>query len=202
MKRLLFSVICNLIAISLFAITPKGILDKAASSFKSAPYCDVDYNIIVGKDSESGKITIQGNKFHNKMSNMEIWFDGNNMWSLNKDNDEVNLTTPTPQQVAKINPYSFLNIYKTGFKIESGKSAKDYHEVILTALNQKSSISKMIIRVNKTSYQIQYIKMMHAKSGDMEIKVTSYKKGTQKKHDSAFKFNKQKYPNTDIIDLR
>lgn len=202
MKRFVFSIICSIISLSLFATSPRSILDKTANIFKSAPYCDIDYTITMGGDHENGKITIQGEKFHNKMSNMEIWFDGKNMWSFNKENDEVNITEPTKQQIAKMNPYAFLNIYKKGFKIETGKSAKDYNEVVLTAQAPKASISKIIVRVNKVSYQPQYIKMTYAKNGEMEIKLTSYKKGIKKQSDSFFRFNKQKHPHTDIIDLR
>ena len=42
---------------------------------------------------------------------------------------------------------------------------------------------------------------MGGSKADIEIKVTSYKKG-KKQADSTFRFNKSKYPNAEIIDLR
>jgi hypothetical protein len=42
---------------------------------------------------------------------------------------------------------------------------------------------------------------MGGSKADIEIKVTSYKKG-KKQADAAFKFDKKKYPNAEIIDLR
>ena len=81
-----------------------------------------------------------------------------------------------------------------------GANTKDYFEVVLTSTNTKNSIQKAIIRIDRFNYQPKYI-MMGGSKADIEIKVTSYKKG-KKQADSVFRFNKKNYPNADIIDLR
>ena len=128
------------------------------------------------------------------------WFDGKTMWSYVKDNEEVNVTEPKPAQLAKMNPYAFIDMYKKGYDIAFGTNTKAYFEVVLTSTNAKNSIQKAIIRINRMNYQPTYI-IMGGSKADIEIKVTSYKKG-KKQADSTFRFNKSKYPNAEIIDLR
>jgi len=201
MKRLV-SVICTiLIAMSTYAAwDAKSVLDKAAAEFRKCPSVNVTFEVAAGGDIDNGSIILQGNKLYTRLTNTTTWFDGKTMWSYVKDNDEVNVTEPKPAQLAKMNPYAFIDLYKSGYDIEFGTNTKEYFEVVLTSTNTKNSIQKAIIRIDRFNYQPKYI-MMGGSKADIEIKVTSYKKG-KKQADSVFRFNKKNYPNADIIDLR
>lgn len=201
MKRLV-SVICSiLITMSTYAAwDAKSVLDKAAAEFRKCQSVNVTFEVAVGGDVDNGTIILQGNKLYTRLTNTTTWFDGKTMWSYVKDNDEVNVTEPKPAQLAKMNPYAFIDLYKNGYNIEFGANTKDYFEVVLTSTNTKNSIQKAIIRIDRFNYQPKYI-MMGGSKADLEIKVTSYKKG-KKQADSVFRFNKKNYPNADIIDLR
>lgn len=203
MKRTIMAIIgCLLAFTNIFAAdTAKSVLDKASASFKKCPSVAIGYTVSMSGDSEKGTITLQGQKFRNQLSNMTIWFDGKTMWSYNKENEEVNVTTPSSAQVAKINPYAFLGIYKKGYKIAFGKNTKQYFEVILTAQDTKTSIQKLTVHINRTNYQPMYVAMSNQKTGNMVITINSYKKGS-KQADSAYQFNKKKYQNAEVIDLR
>lgn len=200
MKRLSIFILTIIASISCFAQTATSVLDKTASEFKKCPSVTVAYTVAIQGEEDNGTITLQGKKFKNEMSNTSTWFDGKTMWSLVKENEEVNVTNPNANQLAKINPYAFLDIYKKGYNVAFGKNEKDHYEVILTATDSKSSIQKAIIRISRSNYQPLYI-MMGGSKAEMEIKIKSYKKGN-KLADTAFQFDKKKYPNFDIIDLR
>ena len=178
----------------------KSVLDKASSEFRKCPSVNVTFEVAIGGDIDNGTILLQGNKFCTRLSNTITWFDGKTMWSYVKDNEEVNVTEPKPAQVAKMNPYAFIDMYKSGYDIAFGVNTHDYFEVVLTTKNDKNTIKKAVIRIDRFSYQPKYI-LMGGSKADIEIKVTSYKKG-KKQADTAFKFNKKKYPNAEIIDLR
>ena len=175
MKRLFLAICCTALALVANAQAAKSVLDKAASEFKKCPSVNVTFEVAIGEDIDNGTITLQGNKFCTKLSNTSIWFDGKTMWTYVKDNEEVNVTEP------RVNTH-------------------DYFEVVLTTTNTKNSIKKAVIRIDRFSYQPKYI-LMGGSKADIEIKVTSYKKG-KKQADAAFKFDKKKYPNAEIIDLR
>lgn len=200
MKRLIILIFAIITSFSCFSQNATSVLDKTAAEFKKCPSVTVAYTVAIQGEEENGTITLQGKKFKNEMSNTSTWFDGKTMWSLVKENEEVNVTNPNANQLAKINPYAFLDIYKKGYTVEFGKNDKSLYEVVLTSTNAKSSIQKAIIRINRTNYQPLYIMMGGAKA-DMEIKINSYKKG-KKLADTFFQFNKKKFPNVDVIDLR
>lgn len=191
---------CLALALVANAQAAKSVLDKASAEFRKCASVTVTFEAAVGGDVDNGTIVLQGNKFRTQLSNTTTWFDGKTMWSYVKDNDEVNVTEPKPAQVAKMNPYAFIDMYKKGYDIAFGANTHDYFEVVLTTTNDKNSIKKAVIRIDRFSYQPKYI-LMGGSKADIEIKVTSYKKG-KKQADSVFKFNKKKYPSADVIDLR
>lgn len=201
MQRI-FLVICSvLVTMSTYADwDAKTVLDKASSEFRKCASVNVTFEVAIGGDIDSGTILLQGNKFHTQLSNTMTWFDGKTMWSYVKDNDEVNVTEPKPAQLAKMNPYAFIDMYKNGYDIAFGVNTHDYFEVVLTTKNDKNTIKKAVIRINRMNYQPMYI-LMGGSKADIEIKVKTYKKG-KKQADSAFKFNQKKYPSAEIIDLR
>lgn len=200
-KRFVLAICSVLFALSSYAAwDAKSVLDKATSEFRKCPSVNVTFEVAIGDDTDTGTILLQGSKFHTQLSNTTTWFDGKTMWSYVKDNEEVNVTEPKSAQLAKMNPYAFIDMYKKGYDVSFGVNTKAYYEVVLTSTNSKNSIQKAIIRIDRFSYQPKYI-MMGGSKAEIEIKVTSYKKG-KKQADSTFRFNKSKYPHAEIIDLR
>ena len=66
--------------------------------------------------SASGSITIKGNKFNARTPQAIVWFNGKTQWSYMKKTNEVNVSNPTQAQQMSMNPYTFIHIYKTGYK--------------------------------------------------------------------------------------
>lgn len=198
--RFVFTVLFAVVAMAAHALDAKGVLDKVYAEYKKCPSITADFVIRVGDDEDQGSVLLQGNKFRTRLSNHTTWFDGKTMWSYSKENEEVNVTEPTQAQLAKINPYAFLGIYKTGYEVKFGNNTKTQYEIILTATSPKSSIQKAIVRVNRFDNRPTYV-MMGQSKGNVEISVTAYKKGS-KQSDSAFRFNKKDYLKADVIDLR
>jgi outer membrane lipoprotein-sorting protein len=184
---------------SLHAENAKEILDKAAARFKSAGNIKADFVLAVNGNDMNGTLYVSGKKFKCSTDAVTSWFDGKTMWHYVAANDEVNVTNPSAAEIARMNPYSFLSLYKNGYKCEMGKSSANEYEVILTG-QKGSTFSHISVRINKKSYQPSYIKTTGSKAVT-EISVKSLKKN-QKFSDSIFKFNKNKYPNVEIVDLR
>ena len=145
----------------------------------------------------SGTIAIKGRKFHASTPQAIVWFDGKTQWTYNKKNDEVNVSTPTEAQQQQMNPYKFINIYKTGFDMSSKNVAAGY-EVHLKAQNQKRSIKELYITINR-SYQPTVVKMRNDK-GWTTITLSGFQ--TKNLSDSQFRFNSKEYPTAEVIDLR
>ena len=201
MKKI-FSIILILLAFltvtDVKAQDAKKILDKAATAFTKAGNVKIGFSANVNGNNAGGTICISGNKFQLNTGDLIIWFDGKSMWNYVVVNDEVNVSHPSAKEVARMNPYSFLTLYKKGYDCSMGKSSSTEYEVILKG-QKGSAYNRITVRMSKKSYQPTYIKT-EAKS-TMEIKVNSFA-SKQNFPASTFTFDKKKYPKVEIIDLR
>jgi len=202
MKKILLFMISVLSVLSVWAADDATkILDKAASTFKAAGGVTISYTYDLNGDKGKGTIKMHGKKFVNTFADHVIWFNGKTLWTLVKENEEVNVTTPTPKELAGINPYSFLNMYKSGYKASMGKSTATYYEVILKAISPSTSMKSVVVHILKKNYQPCYVKLATVDGIENKISVTKY---ITKQSFSAdtFAFNPKKYPNVDVVDLR
>ena len=146
----------------------------------------------------SGTIAVKGGKFNARTPQAIVWFNGKTQWTYMKKNNEVNISTPTQAQQQMMNPYTFINVYKTGYKMSSTKAGGSY-EVHLVAQNQKRSIQEMYVMVNSKTYVPSRVKMKH---NGRWYTVTISNFSAKKLPDSLFAFNSKDYPSAEVIDLR
>lgn len=175
------------------------ILDKTAETFKKSGDVKIGFTINVGGQSSKGIIKISGQKFCCSTSGSVVWFDGKTMWHYVQENEEVNVTNPSEKEITRINPYAFLSIYKKGYNCKVTKTTDT--EYYITLSGKKNSPYKSIsLRLNKSNYQLTYVKTVTAKR-TTEITVNSYIKN-QKFPAYEFSFNKKEFPAAEIVDLR
>lgn len=176
-----------------------ALLDKAAAKFKAAGNVKIGFQVTTESGSTTGYIDIAGNKFHCDMAGLRVWFDGENMWHYVKSNEEVNITNPSAAEAAKLNPYSFISLYKKGYTCKMGKSTASYHEILLTG-KKGSAYQNVVVRFEKKDYKPLYIKTVTAKH-TTEFTVNSYLT-KQNFPASTFTFNKKDFPKVEVVDLR
>ena len=198
MKRICFLITTVLFSTITFAQTAKNVLDKAAANITVKSGVQADFKMTGSMGNTSGTITIKGKKFHATTPQAIIWFDGKTQWTYMKNNDEVNVTTPTESQLQAINPYNFINLYKNGYDYTLNKSGKDY-VVHLTASSEDKKIRELFITINKSSYQPSQVKLLQGTKWTI-FDISNLKK--QNISDSQFRFNAKDFPQAEIIDLR
>ena len=148
--------------------------------------------------SASGSIAIKGNKFNARTPQAIVWFDGKTQWSYMKKTNEVNVSKPTQAQQMSMNPYTFINIYKTGYNMSMKTIGKNY-EVHLIAHNQKRSIAEMYITISKESYVPSQVKM---RQGNNWSTITISNFQAKNIPNSTFVFKRKDFPSAEIVDLR
>lgn len=176
----------------------KNILDKTVEKYNQSK----GISVIFG-GSQSGKILLKGEKFQLTTQDVTTWFDGQTQWSYLKQNEEVNISTPTPEELRAINPYAWLSLYKQGFNYRySGvktREGKQGHEIVLTP-QTKQDIQSITLLIG-SDYEPIYIGILPTEGQMQEFIVHNYR--TQLNlNDNAFRFDKSKYPNAEIIDMR
>lgn len=199
----------RLLTIAMFALLPycihaqndaqaAEVLDKALDELSTSSGIRADFG-----GTENGFLLLKGEKFYLNNGNVQSWYDGKTQWSYVADIEEVNISSPTPEELQAINPYHILMRYKTDFdytyKGNRTRNGVKGHEIVLTP---KHSGNQEAIRVFISKiYQPLAIKMEQNGQTVSEINVTSYQTD-QKLADEIFCFNKSLYPNAEIIDLR
>ena len=198
MKRLCFLITTVLFCTVTFAQTAKSVLDKAAANITVKSGVQANFKMTGSMGNTSGTLVVKGKKFHATTPQAIVWFDGKTQWTYMKNNDEVNVTTPTESQLQAINPYNFINLYKSGYNSTLNKSGKDY-VVHLTASSKDKKIRELFITIDKSSYHPTQVKLLQGTKWTI-FDIKDLKK--QNIPDSQFRFNAKDFPQAEVIDLR
>ena len=199
MKKIALLTVGLLIGLMVHAESARSILDKAAATVSNPGGVQANFEMLSKQfGNTSGSISIKGRKFHATTPQATIWFDGKTQWTYMKQNDEVNVSNPTEEELQAINPYNFINIYKKGFKMSS-KKVNNSFEVHLKATDKKRKIQEMYIIVDQKSYRPTHVKMQQ--NGKWSTLIISNLKTTSL-GDDLFQFNAKDFPQAEIIDLR
>jgi len=197
MVIILSFIICHLSFSFAYGQSAKQVLDKTAAVVAAKSGAKASFTIKGDQMNASGTIAIKGRKFQASTPQATIWFDGKTQWTYLKKNDEVNVANPTEAELAAINPYNFIYMYKKGYKYTMEKKNGSFI-VHLTATN-KRSIQEMYITINPKSYIPSQIRMRQQK-GWTTITISGFKQS--KLSDGLFRFNSKDFPNAEVIDLR
>lgn len=177
----------------------KQILDKTAAVLSRKGGASASFQLSNAKMGKvSGTIAIKGNKFHAATPQAIVWFNGKTQWTYFKKTEEVNVTNPTQAQQMMMNPYTFINIYKTGY-VMTASTASNSYEVHLKAQNNKRTIQEMYITVDKKTYVPLTVKMRQQKAWTT-ISISNFKGVNQPA--SLFVFNSKEFPGAEVVDLR
>jgi outer membrane lipoprotein-sorting protein len=197
MERIKTLLLMLLITAASYGQTARQVLDKTASVVSNKSGASASFTIKGDNLSTSGTIAIKGRKFQATTPQATIWFDGKTQWTYMKKNDEVNVANPTDAELAAINPYNFIYMYKNGYDYTMTKKGQSY-EIHLTT-KQKKSISEMYIVISQKTYTPSQIRLKQQK-GWTTIDIKNFKKA--KLSDAAFRFNAKDFPTAEVIDLR
>ena len=112
-----------------FVVCPKvsaqgaaELLDKAAAKYEHSNGISATFEMRTktptqpAGDRMEGKIEMRGEKFVLETADVKTWFDGTTQWSYVENNEEVNVSNPTGDELKMTNPVLLLSSYQKGFK--------------------------------------------------------------------------------------
>ncbi len=191
-------VLMSLVANAQNAAEARKILDKTASVVGRKGGASANFTVSSSKvGTVSGSIAIKGNMFHARTPQAIVWYNGKTQWSYMKSTNEVNISTPTEAQKMKMNPYTFLTMYKSGYNLSMTRKGKNYN-VHLVAQNKTRSVQEVYLSIN-SSYTPTTVKMREGQTWTT-IAITNFR--AQSQPTSTFTFRVKDFPSAEIIDLR
>ena len=175
----------------------KEILDKVSATYHQSIGMRVDF-----KGTQVGTLWMKGEKFVLDCGGVKSWFDGETQWSYVADNEEVNISTPTPEEIQTVNPYALVSMYQKGFdyrfqgnKTRNGKQGTE----ILLIPELKQDIRMFILTIGSNNIPF-YIGIDMTNGHYEEFNLIKFEE--QNLTDDFFRFDAARYPNAEIIDLR
>lgn len=184
-------------------------LDQTAKLLEQSKGAEAKFRLTayVGTPDESkteGDIKMQGRKFNLTSPEMTTWFDGKTQWTMLTGTNEVNLQEPSDEELARMNPYAFISLYRQGYKCKLKKNVElrdtKTYEVRLLATDSKMDLQTIIVNIDMQTYKPICIRLQHEKEW---VRIAIYDLHLDRTYTpDTFVFPTDKYPETTIIDLR
>ncbi len=191
----------------------KAMLDKLKKQYDSYKTLEVSFELLIElpeqpKEKQKGRMVQQGEKYRVEINNSAqvVISDGATVWFMPNKN-EVQITNADKKSSSTLSPKELMRIYEkkeyayavTGEGTENGK-AVTYIEFKPTN-SKKSEFSKIRMAIETKTTQIVSIKTF-AKDNTHYTLTVSKITANAPIPNSQFMFDKAKYPNAKINDLR
>ena len=153
-----------------------------------------------------GTIWMKGLKYKIVVDEYIVYYDGNKLYSLNTEAEEVYVSIPDPDQPGYLQavPIKIIKAYEKDFKYQyMGNKpfmGKDRVEVQLYPKDLTGPYSMLKMFINPHTLKLEGIQLNH-KEGIQYTMILSDIKGNQQLQDQTFVFNPDEYPNTEVIEL-
>ena len=191
-----------------FAQDAMKVLDITADRIRKAGNVKIEYkaSIFAGateKASSTGTMWLQESKMKLETGDINTWYNGKTRWCYVPSANEVNIDEPSKKEMAAMNPYTFMNIYKKGFSMtvkETALRGEAVYEVYLKAKYAKMDVKEVYVDIRKSDYQPLCVRVREDKDWQ-RVSVLSFK-GNINLSDDFFTFKESDYPNVLINDMR
>jgi outer membrane lipoprotein-sorting protein len=191
-----------------FAQDAMKVLDIAADRIQKAGNVKIEYkaSIFAGateKASTTGTMWLQESKMKLEADEITTWYDGKTRWCFVPNTNEVNIDEPSKKEMAAMNPYTFMNIYKKGFKMsvkETVLRGDAVYEVYLKAKYAKMDVKEVYVDIRKSDYQPLCIRVREDNDWQ-RVSVLSFE-GNLNLSDDFFVFPEKDYPDVLKNDMR
>lgn len=189
----------------------QAILDQAAQAYEQSNGIKANFAIhsVVPQqnisESFEGVINMKGDKFKLETPDMITWYNGETQWVYLMRNEEVNVSTPSGDELQLTNPAVLLRLYKKGFAVQykgtsTTRQAKSAYDITLTP-KKKSDIQQVDLQIEKVSHIPAAITITDKNGATVSIHISKWETG-KNQADSFFSFNESDYPDAEVIDLR
>ena len=139
-------------SVSTSAQNAANILAQASNKFSNSKSISATFSLIDNGRSQSGSIIVAGNKFAISTPQLSTWFDGNTQWSYSPNIKEVNITTPTSDELQQINPFAIISSIRNNFNSKLLSSAKGTYKNQLTPKKSNQSIKNVEFTLISSTY--------------------------------------------------
>lgn len=206
LKSIIFTFVCMIMAglvpaNAQPALSAAQVAQKAAAVVNDAKGLQATFTIQGNGRTGNGSIKSSGTKFNVSLPDIEIWYNGKDLYTYNARTSETTVVNPTARELLESNPLLYVKGGGSGYTYSFSPVKKNGKYVVdMTPTNNKSEIKKMTFTVNSTTFATEKINVT-TKSGNLVIDIKSFKTSVPISA-SDFEYPKSKFPKAEIVDLR
>lgn len=205
-KRLMVFAVFALMNITLIrgAESARDILNKTLTALDATPAIEAEYAVTSSDGSIiNGIIILSGNKFTIKADGMATWYDGKTQWTYSESTAEVNITEPTDDEIAELNPLVILRSDSDVYNLKLKKRTKEgnYQLELIDRTDGDMNIARAVIVLNPSTY-LPISASVEVSSGERYKLIFKNLKKLNSISENTFRFNPKDYKGVEIIDLR
>ena len=190
----------------------KKVLYKLSEKTKSHKVISTDFKVTFKsvkdniENSSEGTLVIKGDKYRLNFMNTEAFYDGKTLWNYLPEVNEVNITEPEPDDEDIFNnPRRLFTIYEDDYKYQLigtlSENGSEYAVVDLYPIDIDQDYSRIRLQINTDDYHLSSATVFGKDGSNYTIVINNYKTNG-KFEDSYFIFDKNKYPDVEIVDMR
>lgn len=183
-------------------LTPSQILSKAVSAISQSKGVEASFTVTNSGFTGRGTIKTSGLRYHVSMPDVEVWFNGKDLYTYSKRTDETTIVTPTEDEIQESNPLAYVTGAQKNYNV-SFSTVKKTGKYVLELLpkNKNNSIKRITLTLNKSNYTPEKIVVEPTNGNPISSEITSFKTGVNWPL-SSFEYPKSKYPKVEVVDLR
>lgn len=184
---------------------PGAILDKVSSTLQSYDAIQADFFFTLENkeadifDSYEGSLVMQGEKYRLSLMGMLAISDSKSMWVYMKEFNEANIMDPSDSDF--FNPKSIFNIYKDDFNLKYLGKENGLDKIELIPKEENDNYKLLILQTDPVKNQIKEVFYEGLDGNNYIIKIKNMLTEIQL-DDRFFIFDKTKYPDVEIYDMR
>ena len=201
MKKIFIAILTITVGLFTQAQTPQAMLDKCVAAINVGGGVTANYSITTAQGTSKGILTMQGTKFRIISPEAKCWYDGKTQWSWSPVTEEVNVTSPTPDELQMTNPIAAVQHFKANFNLKRAKAKTANTYVIKLTPKKKDNIKTLWLYFDETTSLLRTARFEMKDKSVYTIKITGYKHKSLPS--STFTFDKSQVPaGSPIVDLR
>lgn len=205
MKKFFFIatiVLCVTSALAQGGLTAQQVLTKAVAVMSNPKGVEARFTVGGPGYRGSGVILSLSPKYHVSLPEAEVWYNGKDLYTLNKNTDEATVVYPTAEELAESNPLAYVTSAATNYNVAFSTVKKPGKYVVeLTPKKKASDVKRITLTLRQNDFVPEKI-VIEPKSGNpITAEISSFKTGVTVKN-TEFEYPKGKYPKVEIIDLR
>jgi outer membrane lipoprotein-sorting protein len=202
MKRLIAVVLITLSVTAFAQNKAKSLLNEVSEKVKNYDNISLDFKYTLENQSENikqetkGDVVMQGDKYRLNILGVTRLFDGNKLYSISNEDEEVTISSDSEDEIDAITPSKMLSFYEDGYTykldITQNINGRKIQYVKLTPIDSNSEIKSILLGIDAQTKNIYNLIQIGKNDTKTTLTVNSFKTNTPLSK-TLFTFDANKY---------